>query len=107
MSEENTVQTGQNDETPPPSEAPTPVVEEPDKESFDHPGEPCRHPLAQPFIELAEDQKGGWWWVLWAKNGRPMAMSASPYNRRNDASNAAEAARDLMRENPIILIAAS
>lgn len=40
------------------------------------------------FFELQEDANGDWHWVLWAKNGRPLATNLDGYSRQIDAISA-------------------
>lgn len=40
----------------------------------------------EPFVELVKENKR-WHWILWAQNGRPVAMSAVDYSRSNDAAS--------------------
>ena len=50
-----------------------------------------------PFVEIVKDD-GRWHWILWAQNGRPVAMSAIDYSRSNDAVSGFETAAKLMDE---------
>jgi len=36
-------------------------------------------------FELVADEDGDWHWMLFARNGRPVATNVEPYERRNDA----------------------
>lgn len=49
-----------------------------------------------PFVEIVRDEKR-WHWILWAQNGRPVAMSAIDYSRSNDAVAGFNTAGKLMK----------
>ncbi len=51
----------------------------------------------EPFVEIVKDD-GRWHWILWAQNGRPIAMSAIDYSRSNDAVSGFETASKLMKD---------
>jgi hypothetical protein len=55
-----------------------------------------------PYVELAQDEDRQWHWCLWGANGRPLAMNAATYDRRNDAMQGAMAATKAMQQNPEI-----
>lgn len=50
-----------------------------------------------PFVELAQDEKGLWHWCLWTKNGRAIAMNTSGFERQNDAWKSFLALQDVVR----------
>lgn len=41
-----------------------------------------------PWFEVSQDDGGKWHWCLWSGNGRQMAHSAVPYDRRKNAIEA-------------------
>ncbi len=58
----------------------------------------------KPYIEIGQDTRGKWHWVLWAGNGRPMAINAIPYNRRNDVTTVLEKVRETFGQTLKIII---
>lgn len=57
------------------------------------------------YFEVAEDEDHKWHWVLWSSNGRPMALNAIAYERRNDATNAISAFKMAVTPNTKIVVA--
>ena len=61
--------------------------------------------LAGLFIELAPDKEGNWHWLLWAKNGRPIATNPVRFTRSNDALDTVKAVIEQMATKPRIVVA--
>jgi uncharacterized protein YegP (UPF0339 family) len=79
MSNETTV-----GETP---ELITPAAEEiitPQTGHTDQPP-PLQPGTRAPYFEMAQDEEGNWAWILWAPNGRPVAMNTNPFTHKHDA----------------------
>jgi uncharacterized protein YegP (UPF0339 family) len=56
-------------------------------------------------VTLVDDATGQWCWILYAKNGKPIAISQKDYERRNDCTTAVKAMCTLFKEGtPRILI---
>lgn len=63
-------------------------------------------PKSDPWFEIAQDAEGRWHWCLWSPNGRPLAISATLYERDKDCVTAAKslakhvvAAKEVFRAN--------
>lgn len=54
----------------------------------------------KPFFRVEVDDDGVWHWMLFARNGKPMATDVVGYKRRNDCIEAFKIARAVMLEAP-------
>lgn len=59
----------------------------------------------QPRFEVEMDDSGQWHWMLFSGNGRPLAVNAVPYPRRNDCTNAINIVRNAIKPDTRIYIA--
>lgn len=85
-------------------EAAEQVIDQEDIDETGQTGQECNKE-GREFIELAT-QNDKWHWVLWSKNGRPIAMSARGYGKRNDAARAVELVRQAFADDVPILASA-
>jgi len=55
------------------------------------------------YFEVAEDENEKWHWALWSPNGRLMAVSAIPFDRRHDCTTSIEHFKDSVQAARIVV----
>lgn len=62
-------------------------------------------PARPPYFELAQDAEGQWHWLLWAGNGRQMAVSITPFaDKRHAVASIQYLRRNLINAKKVFLI---
>lgn len=54
-------------------------------------------------IEIEQDENGEFHWTLIAANGRPLAINASGFKRRNDLTTTLSAVRACIAQAPVMM----